>query len=276
MIHTFHDIWGYSIFYKRSNPNANKLIKNTEKLSEEQCKCKQRRYYKQEWNYDEIEQFCNDVQSQINDKTDPFYDALIFIISSHGETDDVILDSNCEEVSLFSIYDYFSTKNCSRLGDKPKLFWVDACRGSLRAKPATFVPKSVKNDQAHMTQIIAKDTQFKTINQDNNEIDEKKKGDSATASIAHASNTHAQANFYKVYANPSGYAAIDGTKGGILINAIKKTFMDTQEILKSTLDDIFRQIIVQSYNQSKFLSIQQPQVENTLKFKVKFSKPYQG
>ena len=73
-------------------------------------------------------------------------------------------------------------------------------------------------------------------------------------SIQNSSSNKTQFGFDQIFcANPSWYAAID---------AIKTTFMDTQEILKSALDDISRQVIVQWYKQSKFLSIQQPQAEN--------------
>lgn len=283
MIHIFHDVWGYTIFYKNSKKNSktNTIIKHASKTNAhlKTCKCKQRRYYKKEWTDEEVIQFCNDAQQEITNPTKSRkqnnttksnkseYDALIFIISSHGEDDNIILDSNCEEISLLEIYGTFSSENCPTLADKPKLFFVDACRGSVKEKAAKFVPPKVKNNQRKMSETVSEEIKLKKGDNDEKDMDDEKKN----KIVDKSANIHSQANFYKVYANPSGYAAIAGTKGGILINAIKLTFVDVKTVLKSTLDDIFRQIIVESYNQSKFLSIQQPQVENTLKFQIKFT-----
>ena len=56
-------------------------------------------------------------------------DALVVIILSHGTVDDVVIGSDDEPVSIQSLLNYFNVKNCRQLIDKPKIFFINACRG---------------------------------------------------------------------------------------------------------------------------------------------------
>ena len=349
MVHTFHDVWGYSIIYKTSLENENKLIKPESKpfklsndnnnnnnsnnnkvnsninkninakIKNQSCKCQQKRYYKLEWTCEEIDEYCQHISNEIEkgitnrkgNKKIKDYDGLIFIISCHGESDGVILDSKCEEVSLLNIYGFFQSKECPKIADKPKIFMIDACRGSMREKPQPFVrekgisvdTKSSKTTIAASTD--ADDSNYEKDNKDNKENKDKddNKGDERTERDARKNddhdndeekktdadvedknggtiagdNTHAdvdkfhrESNFYKIYANPAGFASIEGTKGGILIHSIKNVFCNIEQVVKSNLDDIFRQISIQSINQSKYLSIQLPETQTTTNFIIKF------
>ncbi|XP_078094637.1 caspase drICE-like [Mustelus asterias] len=54
---------------------------------------------------------------------------FISIISSHGE-EGVIYGSDCRPVNLGDIYSMFTPHNCPSLAGKPKIFFIQACRGS--------------------------------------------------------------------------------------------------------------------------------------------------
>ena len=88
--------------------------------------------FKIEWYEDDITDFVDKCKDTIiNNK----HDALIFIISSHGESDSFILDSSCTECSLLEIFSQFDGTQFSQFAANPKLFFIDACRGSRKSKP---------------------------------------------------------------------------------------------------------------------------------------------
>ena len=62
------------------------------------------------------------------------HDSILLIISSHGDSDGVILDTDCEELSLLIIFATFFGRECPYLLDKLKIFIIDACRVSLTSK----------------------------------------------------------------------------------------------------------------------------------------------
>ncbi|XP_071482106.1 caspase-3-like [Diadema antillarum] len=56
------------------------------------------------------------------------YDCLIVAILSHGELD-VVYGTDDEVVAITDLVDLFNPKRCPTLAGKPKLFFVQACRG---------------------------------------------------------------------------------------------------------------------------------------------------
>ena len=58
-------------------------------------------------------------------------EALIVIILSHGTVDDVVVGSDDGEVTVQSLIEFFNVKNCLQLMDKPKIFFINACRGGI-------------------------------------------------------------------------------------------------------------------------------------------------
>ena len=287
MVHTFHDVWGYTFMYKCSKSDYNLNSSNDESVVikpsikgindyTKNCLregCKHRKYFKQTWNVDEIDNFVKDVKKEI--ETNNSYDGLIFIVSSHGDTDDVILDSDCEEYALINIFHKFFAKQCPIFADNPKIIFVDACRGSMRSKGAKFETKDTDNDSKHDEKASDNTSAARGDNDDSinykgisaNKADEKgDDGKIVTQSI------HNEANFFKIYANPNGYAAIDTSKGGILINAIKQVFINFEQIKNENIDKISQRIKDKSYEMSKYSSIQMPEPVNTLTFELRFEK----
>ncbi|ETO32222.1 hypothetical protein RFI_04895, partial [Reticulomyxa filosa] len=67
------------------------------------------------------------------------YDALIMIISGHGDKQDVLITSDGQKISVESIWSYFSYGIINSLKDHPKIFFIDIPRGErhpqTRGKP---------------------------------------------------------------------------------------------------------------------------------------------
>lgn len=59
------------------------------------------------------------------------YDSLVVSLMSHGE-DDYIFCSDGQKLAINDVRAIFSNENCTALAGKPKLFFVQACRGKQR------------------------------------------------------------------------------------------------------------------------------------------------
>ncbi|XP_029826182.2 caspase-3 isoform X2 [Ixodes scapularis] len=56
-------------------------------------------------------------------------DCLVVILMSHGSAADIIYDVNADCVNTEELIALFNNDNCPALQDKPKLFFIQACRG---------------------------------------------------------------------------------------------------------------------------------------------------
>ena len=236
MITLFSKHWGYHFVYQT---NKNKIVWVDPKK-------KIRQNFKIEWTYDEINTFINNIANIV--KQLKYHDSLIFLISSHGDVDNVIIDSNGEEYQLMEIYDRFSNDinyGCPHLADKPKLFFVDACQGSTKPIPKGLLPTNkakLKSGVATMqdTNTIAAEIKTKGpdhtgsgVNGTNSSVikstqQKKLKKASKSRSLTTSDTGDMSKRYLKyegfcyIYGNLSGYAVVDGgTKGGYLIQAIK-------------------------------------------------------
>lgn len=59
------------------------------------------------------------------------FDALVFIVMSHGSDHDQISGVDGRHVGIEELMSEFTATKCSKLQNKPKIFIVQACRGSL-------------------------------------------------------------------------------------------------------------------------------------------------
>lgn len=57
------------------------------------------------------------------------HEAFVCIVMSHGLKDDWIAGSDDHYIKLEAILGYFNNSNCPNLINKPKIFFVQACRG---------------------------------------------------------------------------------------------------------------------------------------------------
>ena len=88
---------------------------------------------------------------------------------------------------------------------------------------------------------------------------------------------HNEANFRYVYANPDGYAAIDGgKKGGHLISAIHSTFLKlskSRSLLENgTLTNIINEIRMKAKDSAGKVLMQNVQDVNNSNLRIKFEK----
>ncbi|XP_077511076.1 caspase-2-like isoform X2 [Amblyomma americanum] len=76
---------------------------------------------------------------QCDDSTD---DCLVAVLMSHGE-ENCIYGADYEPLHLYyDVYEQFNNDNCPQLKGKPKLFFVQACRGENYSCGTTAVPKN--------------------------------------------------------------------------------------------------------------------------------------
>ena len=62
------------------------------------------------------------------------YDAFFIVILSHGDSGNVIYTSDSRSIKINEMTDYFTSRMCPTLVNKPKVFIVQACRGSRHNK----------------------------------------------------------------------------------------------------------------------------------------------
>ena len=223
MIKIFNKLFKYDILYKLSNNQFNDNKSNGNINDSFKLK-----WLSDDDGLDEVLEFVDDVKIALSTKNKN-YDSLIFIISCHGEADGVIFDSVGEEHSLPNIYTTFNGEKFPDFAHCPKLFFVDACRGTLRRKPIKVEYKMDEDSKEIYVSPKGKENEYKN---DDNKSDNKNNNKKL---VSKEMNIHEVANFYIVYANPEGYAAFDaGPKGGYLIQAIYKVFRK-KEILSQNL-----------------------------------------
>ena len=254
MMNVFNNKFGYAFCYKNSDNETiylNKSIENKNKLKDN---------FKLYWIDEEIDDFL-EYCSQIFIKNK--HDSLFIIISSHGESE-VILTSDGEEYSHGMFQAYFMASEFSNV---PKVIFFDACRGSM--KPL-FKKKEKKENKTTIKKSNSSKAEFElaqylvcddnTENKENDTIkikgkennpDDKKNTKNNinvnTSTISNNNNkNNDDLNFHlwrRIYANPDGYAAIDGgMKGGYLIRGLYKTLLDTTNSTSHDFDEIIKQV----------------------------------
>ena len=296
MIKIFNKLFGYDILYKLKNNQFNKN-KSDGNIQDE---------FKIRWSIDEVDDFIDESKSILGDKTRK-YDALIFIISCHGESG-VLLDSDCEEIIFYGIASKFDGSSFPFFAECPKLFFVDACRGQMKSKP---IPVEFGiNQQTNEIILVNKGQENKTqqekreqkqLSVENNidseivvVIDDEKTVESSRIQprevygkqvyvkevlkveqvkqllVQKNINIHKEANFLFVYANPDGYAAFDGgNKGGYLIQAIYKVFRK-KEIVSKDLNSIIYHVADKVKQLVGPKSMQHLQTVSNVHYKIKF------
>ena len=135
--HAFYIIRGYSIAYfnkKNQMMHRKGLNSKTQPIAmKKNTNVVSRHDIKLTWDGDEILSF-NDQIHAILENPKYGYDGLIYFISCHGDTGGVIYDSSGNKIPLIVIFDKFNNQNCVQLRNKPKIYFVEACRGNQRTK----------------------------------------------------------------------------------------------------------------------------------------------
>ena len=262
IIHSMNHCHGYSYIYQTK---SNKLIHETKQgqcfksvNDEIENTCKKK------WSSDEIEEFNENVRDII-DSDNNNYDALIYFISCHGDEDDVIYDSEGEEYSLEYIFNIFNNKECAHLRRKPKIYFIDACRGKMRTERIND-PNTTTSDTNNNTAGENNDSkETETEDEKNNDCKSEKNDDLTVKTVSGLAILRTLGNINsksknkkkdkrskkekrqsyleeedcrKIFANTKGHAAVDGgTKGGYLIRSFTKIFGHT-DAFKNDLNNM--------------------------------------
>ena len=147
VIKTFVKQWKYNVLYK--------LDDNQDIYSSDISELNELDNYKLKWDMNEIEGFAELARKYVVKNK---HNGLIFVISSHGDAQRIMYDSNCDEYDLDSIFNAFRPEwssllstydempqESARLFVIPKIFLLDMCRGSVKLKP--FDMKEQENDE---------------------------------------------------------------------------------------------------------------------------------
>ena len=128
MIKLFVNFWNYTFIYQLENNNIQVLTKNKFNKHKKSGK-KYATNFKINWNCNEINNFVSNVRQKVVDLKP---DCLIFIVSSHGDKNNVIYDSELNKYKLSKIWQAFWNQDngCPFLANKPKIMIVDACQGT--------------------------------------------------------------------------------------------------------------------------------------------------
>ena len=155
IISIFSGIRKYHIVYLNED---NKLQHLNHPISKSSTNDMKSWKFKTKWTCDEIEEFnenvrSNIIQSQKNDDCNfnYNYDSIIYMLSCHGDRDECIYDSNGESMSITFILETFNNANCKQLRQKPKLYFFDTNR----------ISTSITSNSSNVNSDITNDTDMK-------------------------------------------------------------------------------------------------------------------
>ena len=140
VVRAFNYVRGYDIVFATNNGIKHMTKKNSFKRTKKIKSFD----FKLSWVNDDVENFNQHIVQKIlpsaNNDTKMGtnrYDSLIYILSSHGDGDKAIYDSNGEEIPLEYIYYTFNNQNCKTLRQRPKIYMCDINRvGSDSCTPS--------------------------------------------------------------------------------------------------------------------------------------------
>ena len=165
----------------------------------------------------DVDNFINSLQTRINDK-DCKYDGLILIWSGHGNFDDktILYCSDGKTIAFEEMASKFSDDLCPSLARCPRIFILDACRGSKRLVTRNVNTKGGNENKTSETNNNINDSK-------SDEKDEKTKDDSVVNEFYSAQSLFATNKYFlSVYATGFGMGAIDLSDGGVLPHALQK------------------------------------------------------
>ncbi|ETO01809.1 hypothetical protein RFI_35630 [Reticulomyxa filosa] len=101
-----------------------------------------------EMNKEDVNEFLADLISTHKlHKNKKEYDALIMIISGHGDEEDVLVTSEGNSIPINEIRSSFDCSRINSLKDCPKIFIIDVCRGNVVPQNAENIPIKGKNNK---------------------------------------------------------------------------------------------------------------------------------
>lgn len=155
---------GYSVAYY-TNENKLKLIdENNKSVSHHKDQLK---LY---WLESDISTFNFQIYKKYFGKKNCKYDSLFYFISSHGNDGGIIYDSKGESIPLVTIFDQFNNEYCPMLRNKPKIYWISACRGLMITKRYTDSALQMPISQTQIVEELNINDSFVNVHCDKNTI----------------------------------------------------------------------------------------------------------
>ena len=241
----FYVVRGYSIVYfdKNNQLKHKKRATLTNKNINIDRHVASRNDLKLRWNENDIFDYNNQVHNILKNKKYN-HDGLIYFVSCHGDTDNVIYDSNGNKIPLIVIFDKFNNQNCIQLRNKPKIYFVDACRGNRRTQR---IKNSMFGHDQQMEKLNVSNSQNYTHNGSNLERQTSATmGSSGNLQTIDNKNSNVNTNaiFSKynynreIYANTEGYAVVEpDSLGAYMTRSITKA-IENDDIFKKDFNTI--------------------------------------
>ena len=205
---------------------------------------------KMTWSREEIELFNEKIVTKL-DSNDFDFDSLIYIVSCHGEDNadgtDVLYSSDMEEILPYELFREFDNELCEALRCKPKMFIIEACRGTMRPRAmlneAYIDTVEDNNDPSpHLKHVLIRNNQNNDTKKQNKKQVKKENSGNSKETKQSLIDKYIQMriveareaayflrgrDFMTVYAVPRGFKALDGgTKGGFLIRTLTKMMVE--------------------------------------------------
>ena len=181
----------------------------------------------------------------------PTYKSISFVYSGHGREGGMLcmegMPLEKQLVHIQEIVDAFLPKNAPNIGNVPKLFFIDACRGA-----GTFQPVMVPRDAA----VVERPQKASRITQ-------RGATDLATVFVPPEGNT------LLAYSNIQGQRALeDRNDGGVWMKALGKRMAVSKESIEAVLTEV-REDLIKKYQEPLWRGhMQLPESVNRLITKV--------
>ena len=190
------------------------------------------------------EQILHDVESIASEKVLPEHDCFVLWLMSHGSSGEVF-GSDEIPLTIQTIKGGLSNESCAALTGKPKLLFVQACRGEELDKAVRIPSDHVDQSTVHQTESTS--VSYKLISR--------------------------HSDFLTCYATVDGHLSMRShSKGSLFVRAFVKIF--EQHSANDTLDSLLNKIrkevseMVVTIEDQKYIQI--PQAETTLLKDLKF------
>uniref|UniRef100_A0A0K0EN53 Caspase family p20 domain-containing protein n=1 Tax=Strongyloides stercoralis TaxID=6248 RepID=A0A0K0EN53_STRER len=194
------------------------------------------------------------------------HDSAVVCVLTHGETDCLYgVDDN--QILVQDFISFLNAKNCPGLLNKPKLFFIQACRGSKYDEgviPNTILPKD-EVDSNWSTLFKKRNNSYKENLPKHNNYG-KKNG------ICHDIKIPIEADILVAYATPSGYVSWrNSVNGSWFVQSIYKIFHEyaaTHDIL--SMLTMVNQMVAEKFVSTSTKNVQMPDFCSRLKKKLYF------
>ena len=145
------------------------------------------------------------------------YESISFVYSGHGSEGDVLCMQDGSKMHMQEIVNAFLPRRAPNVGNIPKLFFIDACRGSETFQPVV-VPRTGGNVQVDRPQRSGTRDRGAT--------------DMRTVFVPPEGNT------IIAYSNISRNRALEGREGGVWMKALAKRMAESKESIENVLTEV--------------------------------------